>query len=160
LDQTLQTYPMLLGIALQKDLIVLNFSFFLYIFLTKKINPQHSTSHLLWKFEPTCSTLLHCYFTRCAPGEKPRAVKTCYLMPHACKSLTRKWIPWIRSLYFFQGFRVSKLFPCTVFDKEIGENKTLTWNLLPLVFFFGQFLSYSCQPIVKEPIQPNNLISC
>jgi len=62
--------------------------------------------------------------------------------PPCMQSLTRKWIPWIRSLYFFQGFGVLKLFPCTVFDKEIGENKTATWNLLPFFFFLPVFVLF------------------
>ena len=150
---------MLLGIALQKDLLLLNFSFFLYIFLTKKINPQHSTS-ILWRFEPTCSTLLHdllhsaplllhplCSWRK-APGCKN------LLSDAPCmQSLTRKWIPWIRSLYFFQGFGVSKLFPCTVFDKEIGENKTLTWNLLP-IFFLASFCLIPVSPLSKNRFNP------
>jgi len=46
LGQALQSYPRLLGIALQKDLILLDLNFFFDIFYAKTIDPRHRAGHV------------------------------------------------------------------------------------------------------------------
>jgi hypothetical protein len=46
LGQALQPHPRLLGIALQKNLILLNLIFFFDIFYAKTIDPQHRAGHV------------------------------------------------------------------------------------------------------------------
>jgi len=46
LGQALQPHPRLLGIALQKDLILLDLTFFFYIFYAKTIDPRHHAGYV------------------------------------------------------------------------------------------------------------------
>jgi hypothetical protein len=46
LGQALQPNPKFLDITLQKDLTLLDLSFFLVFFIQKKINPRHRAGHV------------------------------------------------------------------------------------------------------------------